>query len=125
MTTHTRPPTEKIDHPNHYNEHPADIECIEVIEHMSLNIGNAIKYLWRAGLKPGSEFNEDMGKAIWYIERERERILVLDNKRNEKTTKELLDVILKEYCACCCSSGPDKDCKCNCHDNLSPISMDL
>lgn len=62
---------EYVNHPKHYNEHPSGIECIDVIEHMTLNIGTAIKYLWRAGLKPGEGDDRDLQKAIWYIERER------------------------------------------------------
>jgi hypothetical protein len=37
---------------------------------MTFNLGNATKYLWRAGLKPGVSDIEDLQKAIWYIERE-------------------------------------------------------
>lgn len=65
---------EEVDHPQHYNEHPAGIECIDVIEEFPHNIGAAIKYLWRAGLKPGVDFDKDLQKAIWYIERERQRL---------------------------------------------------
>lgn len=59
-----------VNHPRHYNEHPSGIECIDVVEHMNFNIGNAIKYLWRADGKGGLE---DFKKAIWYINREIER----------------------------------------------------
>lgn len=62
---------EKVNHPRHYNLHPAGIECIDVIEHMTFNIGSAVKYLWRAGLKPATKEDEDLKKALWYIERER------------------------------------------------------
>ena len=61
---------EQVDHPEHYNNHPAGIECIDVVEEMSFNIGNAIKYLWRNGLKDGQPADQDLRKAIWYIERE-------------------------------------------------------
>lgn len=54
--------------PSHYNTHPSGIECIEVTEHLTFLRGNAVKYLWRAGLKVDSA--EDQEKAIWYIERE-------------------------------------------------------
>jgi hypothetical protein len=53
--------------PPHYQSHPSGIECIQVTEHMSFLIGNAVKYLWRAGSK-GDEA-EDLRKALWYIER--------------------------------------------------------
>ena len=65
---------EFINHPKHYNLHPKNIECIDVVEDMSFNIGNAIKYLWRVGLKPGHDRLEELGKAMWYIEREILRI---------------------------------------------------
>lgn len=61
-------PDDPIDHPSHYTSHPSGIECIEVTEHMAFNLGNAVKYIWRADLK-GDEMN-DLRKAIWYIERE-------------------------------------------------------
>lgn len=63
---------EKVNHPKHYNEHPAGIECIDVVEHFNFNIGNAIKYLWRAGLKGNQE--EDLKKAAWYVNREIEKL---------------------------------------------------
>ena len=58
-----------IDHPKHYNQHPSGVECITIVEHMTFNIGNAVKYLWRAGLKSENAI-EDLQKAKWYIERE-------------------------------------------------------
>lgn len=57
-----------VNHPSHYVSHPSGIECIQVTEHMGFNLGNAIKYVWRADLK-GSSI-EDLRKAIWYIDRE-------------------------------------------------------
>lgn len=59
----------KVDpiNPPHYHSHPSGIECIQVTEHMSFLVGNAVKYLWRAGSK-GSE-TDDLRKAMWYIER--------------------------------------------------------
>jgi hypothetical protein len=69
--------TDAVDHPRHYNSLPAKcdcgkaIECIEVVEHMSFCIGNAVKYLWRADHKGNAL--EDLQKASWYINREIER----------------------------------------------------
>lgn len=74
MTATAKIKYETVDHPEHYNSHPKGIECIDVIEEMTPNIAFAIKHLWRAGLKPGVEFDEDYKKAVWYIERERERL---------------------------------------------------
>jgi hypothetical protein len=64
-----------VDHPPHYGAHPSGVECIDVTEHYNFNVGNAIKYLWRAGLKGGKEQHiEDLKKAAWYVNREIERI---------------------------------------------------
>lgn len=54
-----------VNHPPHYTSHPSGIECITITRHMSFNIGNALKYLWRADEK-GSDI-EDLQKAVWYI----------------------------------------------------------
>ena len=42
---------DKVNHPKHYTNHPSGIECIEITQHHDFCIGNAIKYLWRAGIK--------------------------------------------------------------------------
>lgn len=62
-----------INHPPHYTSHPSGVECIQITEHMNFNVGNAIKYLWRAGLKSDDALS-DLSKARWYIAREIERI---------------------------------------------------
>lgn len=67
---------EFVDHPKHYNDHPTGVECIDIIEWMTWNIGTAMKYLWRAGLKPGETAEQDLRKAVWYIEREIGRLEV-------------------------------------------------
>jgi hypothetical protein len=62
---------ERVDHPPHYNAHPSGVECIDVVEHMGFNVGNAMKYLWRADHN-GVPI-EDLRKARWYIDREIQR----------------------------------------------------
>jgi hypothetical protein len=42
-----------------------------VVEHMGFNLGNAMKYIWRADLK--NDAVEDLKKAAWYIRRELKR----------------------------------------------------
>lgn len=64
---------EQVDHPEHYNQHPSGVECIDIIEAFEYNIGAAIKYLWREGLKPDADSLTDLEKARWHIEREIER----------------------------------------------------
>ena len=58
--------------PDHYKSHKSGVECIQVTEHMNFCLGNAIKYIWRAGLKDDAV--QDLEKAKWYIEREIERL---------------------------------------------------
>lgn len=64
----------KVDHPDYYNSHPSGIECIEIIRHYCFDVGSAIKYLWRQGLKqeqgmdPLKKQVEDCQKAIWFIQ---------------------------------------------------------
>ena len=62
---------EMVDHPSHYNQ---GIETIEYIESWSMNFntGNVIKYVTRAGYK-GNQL-EDLKKAMWYLQREIDRI---------------------------------------------------
>lgn len=64
---------DNINHPSHYTSHPSGVECITITEHYNFNIGNAIKYLWRAGIKSKNSI-EDLQKAMWYIDREISRL---------------------------------------------------
>jgi hypothetical protein len=73
-----------INHPPHYKSHPSGVECIEITEHMNFNLGNAIKYIWRAGLKSDSPV-EDLEKAAWYVNREIERIKRVGSVPNDQT----------------------------------------
>lgn len=57
-----------VNHPQHYTNHPSGIECIQITEHMGFNLGNVIKYLWRADEK-GAPL-QDLEKAAWYLARE-------------------------------------------------------
>lgn len=63
-----------VNHPSHYISDPSGIECIQITRHRNFNIGNAIKYLWRAGLKDGNSDIQDLQKAVWYIQDEIERL---------------------------------------------------
>lgn len=64
---------DNVNHPKHYTSDPSGIECIDVTRHRNFNIGNAIKYLWRAGLKEDKDRKiidkqvEDLNKAVWYL----------------------------------------------------------
>lgn len=62
-----------VNHPPHYTSHPSGVECIQITEHMTFNLGNATKYIWRAGLK-NPDAIQDLEKARWYVEREIARL---------------------------------------------------
>ena len=64
----------QINHPDYYTS--GGIEAIDFIESHKLNfsLGNAVKYIVRAGLKNGEPTQEALQKAIWYLEREIERL---------------------------------------------------
>ena len=65
MTYEDRPVS--VTNPSHYRSHPSGVECIDIVRHLPFNVGNAIKYLWRAGDKGGPEkLREDLEKALWY-----------------------------------------------------------
>ena len=66
-----------VNAPPHYRQHPSGVECIEITEHMNFNLGNALKYIWRAGLK-GAGPSEDLKKARWYLDREIARLAKLE-----------------------------------------------
>ena len=63
-----------INHPPHYTGHASGVECIQITEHMNFCLGNAVKYIWRAGNKLSNTVFDDLKKARWYIDREIERL---------------------------------------------------
>jgi hypothetical protein len=65
---------DQVNHPEHYTSDPSGIQCIQITRHRNFNIGNAFKYLWRAGLKDEYKHVEDLKKAIFYIQDEINRI---------------------------------------------------
>ena len=62
--------SDPVEMPSHYTQLP--VECIDVTEHFSFAVGNAIKYLWRHQYK-GNPI-QDLEKAAWYVRREIERL---------------------------------------------------
>lgn len=77
--------TDVVNQPPHYTSGPQcecgrTIECIQITRHRTFNVGNAIKYLWRAGLKESAGKTahakqvEDLEKARWYITDEINRL---------------------------------------------------
>lgn len=56
-----------VNHPKHYTSHPSGVECIDITRHMNFNLGNVVKYLWRAVLKNSQPDIQDLQKAAWYL----------------------------------------------------------
>lgn len=65
MSDHINPGHYKLDN---------GAEVIDVSETLSFNLGNVVKYAARAGKKPGADTLTDLGKALWYLEREMNRL---------------------------------------------------
>lgn len=69
-----------VNHPDHYlgdytcKKCGCPIEAIDVCRHMNFNLGNVLKYIWRAGKKHSTTSLEDLKKAEWYIKNEIEKI---------------------------------------------------
>lgn len=61
--------TDNINHPAHYTY--GTLEVIDAIEGLQLpyHLGNALKYIARAGRKDSAKTEEDLRKSVWYIER--------------------------------------------------------
>jgi hypothetical protein len=81
--------TDNVNNPSHYTSDPSGVEAITITRHRSFNIGNAIKYLWRAGLKDADCHTQDLEKAIWYIRDEIERL-------NEEAGKNRLRELMRK-----------------------------
>lgn len=79
---------ENINHPSHYNS--SCFEVIDFIEIFNLDfcLGNAVKYICRAGKKNSDTLVEDLEKAKWYLEEER-RFLSLKKEKELKSYKEM------------------------------------
>lgn len=71
--------TEAVDHPQHYGGADNPYEAIKVIEAWGLDfsLGNAVKYISRAGKKDSAKEIEDLKKARWYLDR---HISVMESK---------------------------------------------
>ena len=87
--------TDNVNHPAHYTwlKDLCGIEVIDITRHMDFCLGNAIKYILRAGHKKDAILTdtdkqiEDLNKAIWYIQDEIKRITEFNNKTKVKNDK--------------------------------------
>ena len=73
------PPADNVNHPSHYTS--GKIEVIDFIEdkEFGFHLGNAVKYISRAGRKNPDKIVEDLQKAVWYINREIGRLEGMKN----------------------------------------------
>ena len=63
-----------VHHPSHYTD--GKIEVIDFVEDKGFgyHLGNAIKYICRAGKKDPAKTVEDLEKARWYLDRYIQRL---------------------------------------------------
>lgn len=69
---------DSVNHPNHYTwlKDKCGIEVIDITRHLDFDLGNALKYILRAGKK--EDAIQDLEKAIWYIQ---DKIKMLENDK--------------------------------------------
>ena len=79
--TKAETPDDPVEHPGHYTD--GGIEVIDYIEAKGFgyHLGNAVKYISRAGKKDPAKTIEDLEKAVWYIRR---KIELLKKEEGEK-----------------------------------------
>ncbi len=72
----SHPSSEEQHHvnPPHYKSHPSGVECIQITRHFNNNLGNVIKYVWRAGKKENNSTRQDLKKALYYLKDEIKRV---------------------------------------------------
>ena len=77
---HSPMPDETVDHPAHYGGADNPYEAIKVIEAWQLGfcLGNAVKYIARAGKK--GDLVEDLRKARWYLDSEIEKLVPVEHQ---------------------------------------------
>ena len=58
-----------VNHPSHYTNGPAlgRLECLDITRWLPFDLGNAFKYIWRAGTKDATKTVEDLQKARFYL----------------------------------------------------------
>lgn len=100
-----------VNHPSHYNQYKG-FEVIDVCEQLGgpdgksgFNLGNAFKYIARAGWKNPERRVEDLEKAAFYIQREIERL-------NQKKTDELHNQLQAEMTAYATPGKPQATYEC-------------
>ena len=86
---------DEVNHPAHYTAYEG-IEVIQLTEQMNFNRGNAVKFIARAGLKSYDTEIQDLKKALWYIQREINR---MEAKLRTEGENEVLDALRQKLMA--------------------------
>lgn len=58
--------SDPVNHPSHYQS-ASGFECIQFTSLLTFELGNALKYLWRAGRKDSASCCQDLQKALFYV----------------------------------------------------------
>lgn len=77
--------SDSVNHPSHYNF--GKYEVIDIIDDWKLNfdLGNAVKYIARAGHKDASKTIEDLEKAVFYIRHEIQKLKKEQKEHGDET----------------------------------------
>ena len=86
---------DEVNSPAHYTAYEG-VEVIQLTEQMNFNRGNAVKYIARAGLKSYDTEILDLKKALWYIQREINR---MEAKLRTEGENEVLDTLRRKLMA--------------------------
>lgn len=85
--------TDMVNEPPHYKDSAVKIEPIEVLKYMDFCLGNAFKYVIRAGKK--GDFLEDLEKAQWYFNMASSTSRLSLNKEDENTFNVLMTFFMR------------------------------
>lgn len=112
--------TDTVNHPDHYGGKDNPYEAIKIIEahELGFHLGNAIKYILRAGKKSKDKLQEDIKKAIWYLDRYAQKndatrygpdFIMAESIISKLTDDERIE-LFSDYCYGC--GTKDKGCQC-------------
>jgi RNA polymerase subunit RPABC4/transcription elongation factor Spt4 len=64
----TAPVEDLVNHPKHYTRGSIEVKDFIHDQKLGYSLGNAVKYICRAGYKNPDKWEEDLEKALWYIQ---------------------------------------------------------
>lgn len=114
----------EVDHPPHYGGGDNPYEAIKVIDawELGFNLGNTVKYISRAGKKPGADTRIDLLKAKFYLDAEIEKLRRRDEVEHADVESESGGPKQVSTCPAC---GADSvPCACDGYQFGSPVWPD-